>query len=299
MPLDYELDSQLKELTEISADCLDWFLTLSKTMFFSSVTLEQKQPPQSVNNWLNQSANEAVLEHALIDTLRKRFERLTNCSQNIKTPPEQQAYEELSEHFEKFMDTLRRAEKELILDKSGIDDITGMRRKWVMHKDLEREMQRLARQGKPFSLALVRLNNFIQIEQEEGEEGTNKYLEHIAKLMKQSLRSFDDAYRIGADEFVLSLKQADVSGGIRALERLKELLEANDYTFTSKKLKDQMPSLSCCVAEPVYEDKVEELIANMREDMKEAEQEEQTLLEYYELSPLQRFVKQNNATDHD
>ena len=301
MPLDYDLDNKIKELTEISADHLDWFMQLTKRILFVGDHADGQSfsRPVSYTAWYEEVRQKEDIDEALLLNLNTRYERLVNLSDKLinnhlkfKEPSSYEEYDELTRFFEGFMDTLRRVEKELILDENGLDPETGLRKKSVLNKDLDREMQRLARQGKPFSLALVRLDHYDEIFKYEGED-TSLYLKHIAELIKKSMRSFDDAYRTGPGEFILSLKQADVTGGIRALERLKELLEGYRYTFKSDKLDSKMASLSCCVAEPLPNDSLENLLANMRGDLETTDKEEDAVLEYYELSPLQRYIKSN------
>lgn len=177
-----------------------------------------------------------------------------------------------------------------MLDEKGIDLETGLRRESVLNKDMDREMQRLARQGKPFSLALVRIKNYEEISEQEG-EAIGEYVKFVSELIKKCLRSFDDAYRVGDGEFVLALKQADVTGGIRALERLNHLLEDNKYDFTSEALSEKNAALLCCVTEPVADDDINSLIENMKADLDGSDNSDDTVLEYHELSPLQRFVQ--------
>ena len=299
MPLDYELDSQLKEITEISAEYLDWFLQLTKRILFVGDHADGQSfsRPVSYTAWIEEIREENELDKELLASLEMRYERLVNLSDTLinnhlkyNEPTNYEEYDELTFFFERFMDTLRRVEKELILDKNGVDPETGLLKKSKLKKDLDREMQRLARQGKPFSLALVRLDHYDEIAEKEG-EGFPEYLQHIADLIKKCMRSFDDAYRTDKNEFVFSLKQADVTGGVRALERLKELLESNRYDFKSEALNSNMASLSCCVAEPLPDDSLENLLANMRKDLETTDKEEDTVLEYYEMSPLQRYIK--------
>ncbi|MFK7839130.1 MAG: diguanylate cyclase [Bdellovibrionales bacterium] len=302
MPLDYDnVDDHLKELTEISAEMLDWFLIVTKRILFveDQKDAQSFSRPVSYMAWYDEIAKTQTVDEDLLNTLNTRYERLLNLSDKLinqhlkfQKPTEFSEYEEFSRFFEAFMDSLRRVEKEIVLDKSGLDAETGLRKKSILKKDLDREMQRLARQGKPFSLALVRLDNFDEITECEGEQLPN-YLKHIADLIKKSMRSFDDAYRTGPSEFVLSLKQADVTGGIRALERLKELLEGCRYKFHSEKLDYKKASLSCSVAEPVPNDNLEALLKNMREDLDSSDKDDDSVLEYYELSPLQRFIQSN------
>ena len=299
MPLEYETDYQLKELTEISSEYLDWFLKLNARLHYAEARADGKATavPESFTSWLSDMREEAALDTVLLENLNTRYERLVVLANMLLTdastsgnPPAFDKSNELAEHYEKFMDTLRRAEKELIFDKNGIDELTGLRKPPVLEKDLEREMQRLSRQGKPFSLAIARLDYFDQIKAEEGSD-IDRYLKHISKLIKKSLRSFDDAYRTGENEFVLALKQADVTGGIRALERLKEFLEMNVYDFSSPKLKSNMVSLSCCVAEAVADGNVNDLLESIRSDLDRLETGDDTVLEHFELSPLERFMK--------
>jgi len=299
MPLTYELDSDLKDLTEISAHYLDWFMQLTKRIMFVNEHADGQNftRPVTYTAWYEEIHDKGQVEEDLLLNLNTRHERLVNLSDKLinnhlknKEPATYEEYDELTRFFEGFMDTIRRVEKEMILDEKGVDLETGLRRKTVLNKDLDREMQRLARQGKPFSLALVSIDHFDEIAKAEG-KNISRYIKHIAELIKKSVRSFDDAYRTDDGEFILSLKQADVTGGIRALERLKELLEGYTYEFTSEKLDSKMASLSCCVAEPLPHDDVNELINNMRKDLEGTEKEEDAVLEYFELSPLQRYIQ--------
>ncbi|NCT40629.1 MAG: diguanylate cyclase [Alphaproteobacteria bacterium] len=299
MALDYGLDNQLKELTEISAEHLDWFMQLTKRILFVGEHAEGQNfsRPQSYTAWYEEAKESSEIDEDLLLSLNTRYERLVNLSDKLinnhlkfKKPSDYQDYDELTRFFEGFMDTLRRVEKEMILDKNGIDPDTGLRKKSVLKKELDREMQRLARQGKPFSLALIRLDHYDEIAKHEGEH-LPEYLKHIAELIKKSMRSFDDAYKMNDGEFILSLKQADVTGGVRALERLKELLQGYSYSFKSKELESKKASLSCCVAEPLPNDNLDNLLANMRNDLDTTDKNEDAVLEYYELSPLQRYIK--------
>jgi len=56
-------------------------------------------------------------------------------------------------------------------------------------------------------------------------------------------------------------------------------------------LESKKASLSCCVAEPLPNDNLDNLLANMRNDLDTTDKNEDAVLEYYELSPLQRYIK--------
>jgi GGDEF domain-containing protein len=156
-----------------------------------------------------------------------------------------------------------------------------------MMKDLEREMERRSRRGKPFSLALVRIDRYDEIREMQNVDEHARLLMTLANMIRKCLRSFDDAYRSGEGEFIMSLKHADISGGTAALNRLRRLLEEEKIVIGVA-----FPlSLSGCVAEPMPGDDLSLLLGNMRHDLGRYGEHGGAALEYHEISPLQRFVE--------
>jgi hypothetical protein len=90
-------------------------------------------------------------------------------------------------------------------------------------------------------------------------------------------------------EFLMCMKQTEMSGGSAGLNRLKKLLEER-APFFHLGGQDMRLTMSSCVAEPQPGDQVEDLIANMRKDLNRYGGDAETALEYFEISPLQRFV---------
>ena len=156
--------------------------------------------------------------------------------------------------------------------------------------DYEREMSRLRRQGKGFCLAIARIDNFSEIEQHYPDEQSRPLVKLVSDLIKLSIRSFDDAYHMGRGEFVLCLKQTSVSGGFSALERLRRELEVQDIMLDLGTRQMEM-SMSCCIAEPVDGDDVHDLLDYLRKDLESTGKRTDRVLEYFELSPLQRYVQ--------
>ena len=222
---------------------------------------------------------------ALYTELTERTGKIINMSLNSSSMPPFEEVDALITMFEEFTYRVRRLEIDCLMENSGIDPITGLRNEAVLESDLVRELDRLARQGRSFSVALVRIDGLDAIKQAGR---TDEALQLVSRMIKRSLRSFDDAYRISDDDFLLSLKQADMSGGVRALERLREELrryERSESDFAGL-------SLSSCVAVPTPGDNVSDLVENLREDLDSSEiTEGGAVLEYFEMSPLQRFIK--------
>ena len=182
------------------------------------------------------------------------------------------------------------------MDGSGYDALTSLRSKSMLLPDIQREFDRLMRQGKKFCVAMACIDRFDVIEGSVSSVEAEGYVKLVASLIKLSIRSFDDAYYVGDGRFALCLKQAEVSGGITALERLRRELERQNISLVTQSGEKSLLSMSCCIAEPVEGDDMRELVKNLRLDLESSTQGEvDTVLRYNELSPLQRFIKDGGA----
>ncbi len=207
--------------------------------------------------------------------------------------PEYKKFKDLITLFEEFIFHVRRVEKDLLVEESGFDPFTSLRNKAMLVGDVSREMERLARQGKSFCLALARIDHFDDIVKVSSEDEVDSYIKLLANLIRISIRSFDDAYYMGNGVFALCLKQADITGGFSALERLRMELENQKISVEFSDSKAKALSMSCCIAEPVVGDDVEQLMKNLSDELAESDMENvDTVLKYKELSALERYVQE-------
>lgn len=298
MPLNYDVDTSLKALSPVREEHTEWYSNVMRKAFYPE-TLEADytvKKPEAFLYWLREAGDTDLISKTTIARMKKIHDDLHAAGDQfiaasvVGNKPPALLFNKLTMLFEEFINHLSRLELDCMLENSGLDPLTGLRSKSVMIKDLERELERLARHGKPFIIAMTRIDDFEKIVASQGEAHARGYLKLVADLIKNSLRSFDDAYASGRDEFVLCLKQSDIPGGVKALERLRTLLEERDVVV--KLDGNEIPlTLSCCIAEPVAGDLVEDLLAGLRKDLKEAQKDAGQVLQYYEMSPLQRYVQ--------
>ena len=294
-------DALLPVLEEHAA----WFHKVIQCLFYAelddvSCTITK---PTSFAQWFVQANRQdggvqaEVVEKlsALHADLLKISDTLIYSAQEIREKPSYKSFKKFLTVYEEFSLYVRRLEKDMMMEEGGYDLSTGLRSRKMLAKDFAREMDRLARQGKSFCVSMARIDNFDVLKKQLGHDEVDGYIKLIAGLIKLSIRSFDDAYYMGGNEFILCLKQADVSGGIAALERLRKELERQSISVETNN--STLPlSLSCCIAEPVEGDKIKELIKNLRTDLgKNATmQRTDSVLQYHELSPLQRYIQQGD-----
>ncbi|MCB1556811.1 MAG: diguanylate cyclase [Alphaproteobacteria bacterium] len=188
--------------------------------------------------------------------------------------------------YDRFMHQLRRLEQ----GGEGSDLVTGLRAADTIIPDMAQEMERLARQGNPFCVVLAQIDHADRVRSLTGPEAFPAVLKKVAGLVKKCLRSFDDAYYAGRGEFVMSLKHTDSKGGGTVVKRLTDFLK-EDPIILEENGKFYPLTLSCCVSEPVPEDRPGGILADMRADLARYQEDEERTLEHVEQSPLQRYVK--------
>lgn len=299
MTLEYDADKRIKDVTAVLDEYSSWFMQVLRCLSYPADINPRTNfsEPESYTQWIGH-VERAGLAGGLVEKLKALKGDLNNevqtlirdCAQQ-KDRPSYKNYDRLVTLFEEFTYHIRRAEIDLLLEDSGIDSLTGLRSLSMLEDDIKREMARLARQGKQFSVALVRIDGLETMKDENSEDVVLGHIKSVADMIRRSVRSFDDAYRLENDEFLLTLKQSTMAGGVKAMERLKRELEEQDLIYKRGEGKVRL-SLSSCIAEPLSDDLIEDLLANLRADLDGAEHAGGAVLEYFEMSPLQRFVQQ-------
>ena len=117
---------------------------------------------------------------------------------------------------------MRRLERAFAAAASDLDPLTGLRTRTSLVRDLEREISRFTRTDRPFCVAIADIDHFKTINDTHGHDAGDRVLASVADHISRSLRAHDDAFRLGGEEFLLCLKEADVSAGLTALERLRK-----------------------------------------------------------------------------
>ncbi|MGH1455264.1 MAG: diguanylate cyclase domain-containing protein [Alphaproteobacteria bacterium] len=302
MAISYDRQSTKIDLFSVLEEHAEWFNKLSLHLFYPHDVREDQSlvRPTSFAQWINNNhENQSVIQPEMIEKLSNLHSELFQMAQGLQnhvqrtqSKPSYKDFHSFVTMYEEFAINIRRLEREILLDGNGFDALTGLRNAKLVEKDVTRELDRLARQGRNFCLALVRVDHFNKVQASVSDNEMTGYIRLLADLIKLSLRSFDDAYYLDNGEYLLCLKQSEISGGISALERLRKELERQAIKVTIGTDPDVAMSMSCVIGEPVAGDKADELIGNLREDLHSKNQiKTDTVLQYHELSPLQRYVQ--------
>lgn len=298
MSLSYDIDSQFKNLLPVLDEHSEWFTRVTRQVFYPEKKPQQDllMIPDSFEKWaVEAQKTQQILPESLM-RLRRVHADMHQAAKDVlkyvatkKEIPEVKLFDSFVILYDEFVALIRRLERDVALADSGIDMLTGLRTKQVMVRDLERELERRSRRGRPFCLALSRIDHYKDIKFHLTPEAHDRVLTDLSTIIKLCIRSFDDAYRLSEGEFLICLKQTEMAGGTTGLNRLRRMMEerAPYYVLNGKEI---ALSMSSVVAEPQPGDTLDEMIGNMRDDLNKYGGNSSTLLEYIEVSPLQRFI---------
>ncbi len=107
----------------------------------------------------------------------------------------------------------RRAREEA-LRLSRFDSLTALYSRAHFSSELEQEILRATRSGRPFAVAMIDLDGLKPANDRFGHEWGDNLLKAVADVLRSDLRATDVAARYGGDEFVLMLPETDLKGAI-------------------------------------------------------------------------------------
>ena len=286
MTLEYDQENQnLEVVAGIVDDYNDWFgLVVTAVSYPEEKNITDNiHKPLSFTSWVEKGKEDGSVAEEIIENLNEMHLDMMSRGELIieiaasGNRPDYADFTDFKHLFDAFTGRLRRLERDSLAEGAGFDELTGLRNDKVMKDDLEKEMERVARNGSPFSIIYTRIDRFFTHEDKEN------VIRIVSNNIKKCMRTFDDAYYLGGGNFVISLKQADMIGATSATNRLQNFVKTDEEN-------ENNITLSYCMSEPVSGDDVEDLIANMKSDLDSFESDDDVVLKFVEVSPLQRYL---------
>jgi two-component system chemotaxis response regulator CheY len=115
------------------------------------------------------------------------------------------------------------------------DPLTGLPNRRAIEEWAERQLHGAARHGFPFWAVLTDLDGFKRINDTYGHEAGDVVLKKFAEILKTQTRAADMCGRLGGDEFVLVMTHVEAKDIQRTLDRLREKIAAESFSFGSMK----------------------------------------------------------------
>ncbi len=100
------------------------------------------------------------------------------------------------------------------------DHLTGLANRRRFERQLDREVTRTLRYGRPFCLLLLDIDHFKKVNDTFGHEAGDEAIRYLTKTLQAETRGIDLSARIGGEEFAVILPETDFVGGYDVAERL-------------------------------------------------------------------------------
>jgi diguanylate cyclase (GGDEF)-like protein len=85
------------------------------------------------------------------------------------------------------------------------DNLTGLGNHRAFHHDLSAEIYRRAATGSVFALMAIDLDGLKQINDTQGHQAGDRYIERICEVLRRTTEGHGTVYRVGGDEFMVLL----------------------------------------------------------------------------------------------
>ena len=121
-------------------------------------------------------------------------------------------------------------------DKVRTDQLTGVLNRRGLDEALKVEIARAQRSEKQLSVAFIDIDNFKTMNDTFGHDVGDRALQHLAKLMQDTVRPTDVVSRMGGEEFVVLLPDTNIEEAVITVTRLQRALTRTLFMQNNQKL---------------------------------------------------------------
>jgi diguanylate cyclase (GGDEF)-like protein len=106
------------------------------------------------------------------------------------------------------------------------DEMTGAANRRAFHAAASRELAQAAREPAPLSIAFIDLDNLKLVNDRLGHAAGDRALCTLVETVRMNIRAADQFARVGGDEFVLLLHNADEQAAAHVLDKLRAVVHS-------------------------------------------------------------------------
>ena len=151
-------------------------------------------------------------------------------------------------------------ESDVFLDESHHDKLTQVKNRMGFYSDWSAIYAPILEDPDnvvPIGIIMCDIDHFKHVNDTYGHNAGDAVLSFVSKMLTGSIRSTDNCYRWGGEEFILILPQANLEAAARVAERIRTKIEKATCTFEGTDIKVTMSfGVSTLTAELSAEDNI-------------------------------------------
>jgi diguanylate cyclase (GGDEF)-like protein len=112
------------------------------------------------------------------------------------------------------------------------DSLTGLYNRRKINELIQREIERSERYKKSFSVIMMDIDNFKQVNDRHGHLAGDQLLKMLAQILLDSIRHTDEVGRWGGEEFIVLCPETNMNGASSLANKIHQRLDSsvfNDY----------------------------------------------------------------------
>jgi len=117
------------------------------------------------------------------------------------------------------------------------DPLTGLPNRRDLNEKLAYEQARFERTSRPFSVLILDLDKFKNINDTYGHDAGDFILVRVGEMLRTTCRRMDHVCRWGGEEFFFLLPETNLRNGIKFAEKLRETLEEQSFDYKGQKIR--------------------------------------------------------------
>jgi len=111
------------------------------------------------------------------------------------------------------------------INMSLLDPLTGAGNRKALEKAIIREQNNVVRYDTPFSMLMIDIDYFKNINDDYGHSAGDTTLQSVSETIQNIIRQSDELFRFGGEEFVVLLNNSDVNSATYMAERIRKAIE--------------------------------------------------------------------------
>ncbi|WP_107824398.1 diguanylate cyclase [Campylobacter concisus] len=117
------------------------------------------------------------------------------------------------------------------------DFLTGVYNRRFFYSDVEEYVQAAEETNEPYAFAMIDIDYFKKINDTYGNDGGDRILKSIAKILNDNTKGSDIVARFGGEEFCVVLKKISQEEAVKFFVNLRAKVAENEVTIKKEKVK--------------------------------------------------------------
>ena len=117
---------------------------------------------------------------------------------------------------------------------SETDEMTGFKNKRSFRASLNTEINVALRYSRRFSIVMIDADNLKEINDQHGHSAGDSYIQSVASIIENNLRSSDIISRYGGDEFIVLMPETDIQNAKEAAEKIRVAIQNSSFDIAGK-----------------------------------------------------------------